>query len=747
MIDAVAAVFAEGGEFPFADGETRYPRVVAGGTVADADLSDGKRAAPALHLLNLSRADTDPPDGVTLKIDAARARAAQAAASEIQTLLNVRPLYVRRERELVQVEPGDIAVLVNTNDEAAQVQRALASRGLSSVTALRESIFTTMEAIEVLWILEALLAIGDESRLRAALATVLIGVDALGIASLSSDEPKHRGWLDAFQVWRQRWSRFGTLSFLRELVALAAPRLLTLVDGERRLSNYLQVAEETQAARAYVLGEAGEADWLARRIAEADSLDDTQNLRLESDAKRVRIMTLHKAKGLEFDLVFLPFAGLATAKLWGSGLGLIPDRIDNRRVLRACIKGLDDEAYAEAEEHEQQELLAEQLRLLYVGLTRARHAVWLYAASLQSREKPVLSWLLHGGKDGKVKSADANAVDEAFQRLVDAAPARTIVRDPFPDLVTRALPLPADDANRSVVREARRALRRDWWVHSFSQLAREEATAPVDAVDEQGAEDEPPSLDAVELVASPYVGARFGNALHAALENVDFARWRDWQGDLPPSGQENALRDALGANGYVGDDLAGGIRPLAALVRDTVNVRLPEGVRLADVAPADRRAEIEFHFALGAVRVERLVELLHRHDVMRDRDRFGLRERLEGLMTGRIDLVYSHAGRVHLVDYKSNRLADYSHDGVARAVRDSEYDLQYVVYTLALHRWLRFRRADYDYDAHFGGVRYLFCRGLDPTRADSPGVFATRPSREFIDALDTLLAPPREEAA
>jgi exodeoxyribonuclease V beta subunit len=121
-------------------------------------------------------------------------------------------------------------------------------------------------------------------------------------------------------------------------------------------------------------------------------------------------------------------------------------------------------------------------------------------------------------------------------------------------------------------------------------------------------------------------------------------------------------------------------------------------------------------------------------------------------MTGRIDLVYLHEDRAYLLDYKSNRLSDYSAQSLARAMRDSEYDLQYLIYALALHRWLRFRRADYDYDRHFGGVRYLFCRGLrpspaDPSCADTPGVFAARPSRALIEALDALLAPPQREVA
>jgi exodeoxyribonuclease V beta subunit len=744
MIEAVAAVFAAGGATPFGDDATRYPAVAPGGRVGDDALVDAKsRAAPALHLVNLAR--NDATHGASMRVGDAREFAARVAAAEIRALLDGAPLRFREGDGFKPVEPGRIAVLVNRNDEAARVQRELAALGIASITAMRLSIFQTTEAREVLWLLEALLSIGNEGRLRAALATVLVGADAAAIDALSTDEISHRRWLDAFQAWRERWLRVGALPVVSDLVAAAAPRLLALSDGERRLTNYLHVAEEIQSARARVLGEAGQADWLARAISEADNFDEAQQLRLESDAKRVVIMTLHKAKGLEFDLVFLPFVALSPVDPWLQGLSLVGERVEGRRALRAKIDGLDDDAYKAAQRTERDELLAEQLRLLYVGLTRARHAAWLYAAPLdRSGEKTALAWLLHRAADGKVSSPDADMIDAAFAKLAKDAP-KAIVCDAVPDLFSRSLPFPQAPAGDAALRTATRALRRDWWVYSFSQLAREDRGVD-ESADEHGAEDEPATIDVVEPAFAKYAGARFGNALHDALERVDFARWRDWRGDGAPEGELDALHRALGANGFV-DDIAGGSRLLASLIRDTLNVCMPEGVRLADVPERARRAEIEFHFAFAPTAIGALVALLHRHGALRGRDAFGARDRIEGLMTGRIDLVYEHDGKVYLLDYKSNRLADYSAESCARAVADSEYDLQYLIYALALHRWLRFRRAGYDYDAHFGGVRYVFCRGLDPSRVDSPGLFVARPSRDFIDALDALLAPPTEGAA
>ena len=208
------------------------------------------------------------------------------------------------------------------------------------------------------------------------------------------------------------------------------------------------------------------------------------------------------------------------------------------------------------------------------------------------------------------------------------------------------------------------------------------------------------------------------------------------------------IAEALAGEGYGADEMDDGIALTTRLAGHTLTVVLPEGLRLCDLPAGERRAEIEFQFALQPVRVEALLALLHAHGVVRERHGFGLRQRLEGLMTGLIDLVYRHDGKWYVLDYKSNRLPGYAADALQRAMRHSEYDLQALIYTVALHRWLRFRLgAGYDHGRDFGGIRYLFCRGLDAARADSPGIHAQRFAPELVHALDALFGHVPEGAA
>jgi exodeoxyribonuclease V beta subunit len=303
-------------------------------------------------------------------------------------------------------------------------------------------------------------------------------------------------------------------------------------------------------------------------------------------------------------------------------------------------------------------------------------------------------------------------------------------------------------------------LPRDWWVYSFTQLSNADAgdLAAAAVASERAAADEPespPMRDGSTLdisvdagtVDRRFSGSRFGNVLHAALEHVDFAAWSDWHGGSAPPTQVDTLAAALRAEGFADADLDDGIAALTPLVGHTLTVALPEGGRLCDLPVDARRAELEFHFALQPTSIDALLALLHAYDVLPQRHAFGLRRRLEGLMTGKIDLTYTAGGRYYLLDYKSNRLPDYDRASLAQAMVHSEYDLQALIYTLALHRWLRFRLgAAYDYARDYGGTRYLFCRGLDPGNDDARGVHAWTPPVELITALDALFAGESMEA-
>jgi exodeoxyribonuclease V beta subunit len=311
-------------------------------------------------------------------------------------------------------------------------------------------------------------------------------------------------------------------------------------------------------------------------------------------------------------------------------------------------------------------------------------------------------------------------------------------------------------------RIAARAPASDWWVYSFTQLANADGAGDASSAATQpaaGGQDEPgpePATDPGDADGETtgafdprFAGARFGVVLHDVLERVDFAGWAAWTPDAPAPGRDvDILVERLRAAGYADDDIDDGVAVLTPLVGQTLTAPLPEGVRLADVPGDARRAEMEFQFALAPTRVDALIALLHRHGLLRGRQGFGVRHRLEGLMTGLIDLTYVHDGRWYVLDYKSNRLPGYGPAQLGDAMAHSEYDLQALIYTLALHRWLRFRLGDgYDYTRDFGGVRYLFCRGLDAPREDAPGVQAWRFEPALVDALDALFAGRAAEVA
>ncbi|WP_133480261.1 UvrD-helicase domain-containing protein [Cognatilysobacter segetis] len=720
LLRAVEALYAAAGEDAFGAAGIGFRSVAPGGRRGDdACLRDGV-PAPALTLRRL------PPreDGKDCSADESRDRVALACTQAIHETLSLGlagRLTIDGRDGPRAVGPGDVAVLVRRHRDGLRLARLLAQAGIPAVTAAPTSLFETGQAIELLTVLDALLAPADPRRLHAALSTVLLGLDAARIDALLRDDVARARELGRALAWRERWLRAGPLALVEDLCTQAAPRLLELADGERRLSDFMQLAEALQEAAQHVLGPQALVDWLRARIAGADRSDREQQLRLESDAHRVQILTVHGSKGLEFPFVFLPFMGIAD----GGRADAWCDYDDGEgRVLHVQA---DDAVRAQRDA----EAAAEEARLLYVALTRAQHALWLCSGPLFRHAKtPVAPMLATLRGDGGLI-----VVDEAPLDATLPAPLR---------LATPTAPPRA--------RQPRRVLGRDWSIYSFSALARlgtgnVETLLPrgerPDVVDDLLPVDSPPDLGAELRAAAAddarFAGTRFGDVVHGAFETVDFAAWRDWRDGPPPPGQHEALIEAFRAQGYSQADVDDGLPLLTALVGHTLTVAMPEGARLCDVPAAARRAEMEFHFALAHVDVDALLATVQAHGLLTERSGFGARRVLDGLMTGKIDLVYVHDGRYHVLDYKTNRLPDYAPATLERAMHEGEYTLQAAIYSLALHRWLRFRLGDaYDSARDFGGVRYVFCRGVDARRADAPGVHATRLPVALVDALDAL---------
>lgn len=750
VLAAVDALYAAAGDDAFVVKDIVFHPVKPGGVcldrhylVAESSTSAAKAGLMPAPALTIWRAPAPLPDAAgkvkPWSADQSRALATAACVAQIHRVLT----QSRAGQQLIDgraLQPGDMAVLVRSHGEATRIRQALAEAGIPAVAAGKQSLFATDEARDLHALLLALLHGADDTRLRMALATVLVGVDAAGIAALESNgDALHDRRLQAL-AWREQLDTGGALALVNSLCAQQAQRLLGLHDGERRLTNYLQLGERLQEAQRDTLGLHGLVDWLTRAIAQADGHDDTQLLRLESDARRVQVVTLHKSKGLEYPLVFLPYAGIG-GRTRPAGRYVIVNE-SGERVLHWHLQA-EQSGWEPSKAAWQRAEKAEDARLLYVGLTRARHALWLATGDFANHAASALAPML------------ANPTG-----LAKAHPDAIILDDTRP---SGELPWLTTE-NESAVPAARVQQRHpaaDWWVYSFTQLAHADSQASARAdsgqlvmaatTEDVGSAADEPALDPLlqETVGpvddghdARFSGSRFGNVLHAALERVDFAAWAHWRdGDSAPADQANVLRSALREEGYGETDLDDGAALLTGLVGRTLTVRLPEGGALHALNPDERRAEIEFHFAMQPTAVPALLDLLHGHGMLRERRGFGLRRQLEGLMTGKIDLTYVHDGRWYVLDYKSNRLPRYDASAMAAAMAHSEYDLQALIYTLALHRWLRFRLGEgYDYARDFGGIRYLFCRGLAPHADSGDGVHAQRFAPELVHALDALFA-------
>jgi exodeoxyribonuclease V beta subunit len=650
------------------------------------------------------------------------------------------------------VRPGDIAVLVNTNAEAADVQRALARRGVSAVCLHRAGVFESAQAEDLLYLLRAADSAARPEAVRAALATPLLGWRMAELLTLDGDETAwHREiarFQDAFATWRHR----GVLAMLEPFLQDAAPRVLALEDGERRMTNYLQLAELLAQAETETFGAAGLIRWLAEQMQRAGSevQADSELLRLESDDALVRIVTVHRVKGLQYPIVFVPFAPFLAPRQKQLQRPWIYHDQDGRARLDYGFDGDETKPQAAVEAR------AESLRLLYVALTRAEQACYLGWGAINGAQNSALAWLLHAGDGvdpGSIVGGSARLPgwlsESGTRERLDAYAARAggamrISAPPEP--LAAGFRASAGDPPDGAARGDLPARRPDWSVFSFSRLVAggRHAAAPA------GADDETPPPAALPAAAAggasiALQGPAFGTAVHQLLEAIDPAAWP--VPATPPGSRERGLAawHLQNAGLALGEGAARGalLDAVCRMVARTLHTPLPGIGPLAALPTGCRLVEMEFFLKLGGERVGRLLEVLAAQGYAVALAAERAQQTLRGLMQGFIDLTVEVDGRYWIIDYKTNDLgaqaADYAPAALARAVRHGHYDLQYLIYLVALHRHLGQTLPGYDPERHLGGAQYLFLRGLDGESA-ATGVLVDTPPAGFIVTLDDLFA-------
>ncbi|MDR3389604.1 MAG: exodeoxyribonuclease V subunit beta [Rudaea sp.] len=651
--------------------------------------------------------------GEALNSDQYRQQFAAQCAEHIVGQLNDEHAGFRDANgQLARLKPADIAVLVRSGKEAAAVRRALQQRGVASVyLSDKDSVFDSAEAADLLRWLQAVANPLDGRLARAAYATAVADLPLAELAQFAHDDQAWEIRVEQLKRLHLIWQRQGVLAMLRAwLHELTLPaRLLGRIGGERSLTNLLHLAELLQAASLKQEGEQALIRWLAEQIDGQGERGDEMIVRLESDADLVKVVTVHKSKGLEYPLVYLPFAA-SFRPVDKRGKRLI--EFSAADGMRQIDFTLSDEALAQADEAR----LQEDLRLLYVALTRPRHALWLGLVPLKigHSDKPqlqrsALGYLLGGGAD--IGADELPVRLAALQAGSSGVQLENVVHPAGHTLLNRGETLPPLRDSPPYAGQ----FERDWSIASFSALTRDLGRATGwsgenvrdEILLEAGPVARPAPSESAPWHAFPK-GPIPGNFLHdqlewLAIEGFDLA-------DSPDFAPRLASRC---------DRLGWGHRKEAVVdwLRNAVTAPLPPlGLALAGIT--QHLPEMEFWFPAERLN-SALLDTLCRTHILPGQPRPALPERtLHGMLKGFADLVFEHGGKYWVLDYKSNALgghdADYHAKALADAMLEHRYDVQAALYLLALHRLLRQRLGEaYRPEQQLGGAVYYFLRGFN----------------------------------
>lgn len=652
----------------------------------------------------------------------------------------------------VPLKAKDIAVLVSTGMQAEMIQNSLLKLGISSVyLSDKSNVFDSNLAWDLYHILYACFDPLREKNILNAISSQLLTFTAAEIYQIKQNETLWEHWIERFIHYQKIWKEQGVLVMLHNFLFEQGinEKLLQQNNGERRLTDVLHLIELLQQASRLNNTEAALLHWFEKQIQGKDRLEE--NIRLESERELVKIVTIHKSKGLAYDLVWLPF---------------VATPMNNQENAIETYYDPDEKTiFWDIDNHHKemryQEKMAEAIRLLYVALTRAKYQVVMGLPAVFDKKWSALLHCLTQGEYGietNYKKVELgafniiNAFNERFQHpAIHVASMQELQK-------TEPLFLPLEKTQLSVT-ECHANIERDWVISSFSQLLEnhkwlrakgalmeQDTTSDMNVVFD-GAKDYDSNTDVATydenipiITASSYPegysphdfprGTQVGTMLHRYFEKNDFAQLAkmekieqlchslmldsDWH--LPLQKWFTAIKQT----------------PLLEAMGD-------QAFCFGDISWQNRLHELQFYLKVNQkFDMRQFNALLKKHHKLpySPLESYSFK----GMLRGFIDLVFRHNGRYYIVDYKSNFLGEsavsYNETNIQQAMLNSHYDWQYLLYSVALHRYLTRRDPHYNYDQHFGGVIYTFLRGMDGVT--SQGVFFDKPSKALIEGLEEL---------
>ncbi|GAA5520935.1 exodeoxyribonuclease V subunit beta [Aliifodinibius salicampi] len=737
--------FWGGQDIPFVVDDIKYQKVTWGWPEQKYNaLIEYGTKRPPIRFRRLSEPGQD-----SLNKREARGNATRDTAKEIQRLLEdgKKNKIILGDRP---VKAKDIAVLVRKHKQADLIAEALGELDIKSVQHSEKSVFESDEAGQLEQLLKAVADPANETRIKTALSLPLTRYSADELFSIEEDDKHWTIVLQQFSDWHRMWQDQGFSAMFRSLLdeLNIADHVIKYSNGERRLTNLLHLGEllqeESQDNRE---GTRSLLHWLARKRQDnSNNKREEEQMRLESDEELVKIVTMHKSKGLQYPIVFCPF-------LWhgphiqDKGQPLVYHHPENNEVSYLDLSGKSDPDRPQKRFYDHREELAESLRLAYVAMTRAEHCLYLTWEFAKASEFSSLGYLLQDPgqpeallreKVGFDESVDwsGDAMHEAIEDICDEYPNLfTLKREPKQSKNNQLeFPGITDEKPEYHIRSFERTtpLRTSYQVSSFSSLSswmeEEDPNVPDydQFMDYEELDERTIQKAEKQTIFTFPKGPQPGTCIHNIFENY-FSK----DGD-----KDEVILNQLQLNG-INESWKSTVSRMLDLVLQKSLHPDRKGLSLSTIK--DRQIpEMEFYYQNNHIETQRLLSIIRNGAI----PEWGNRGEAEsGFLKGFIDLTFEFNGKYYLLDYKTNYLgdsiSDYQLEELKHEMREASYDLQYHIYTVALHRFLNKQLPNYSYENHFGGAFYLFVRGINEKGRE--GIFFDCPDEKIIKELDEYI--------